>query len=138
VTPCSGAGDSTTWCCGGENTTCCGQAGAITIAATLGPSVSPTSTSNGTALPVVAEAVIGVGVSLAGLSILAGIIWFVLRMRWRRRGRVDRSGRDNYFGKSELDANTQGDWRSEEAANDTELRLRYELDGKPTSELPAG
>lgn len=138
MTPCSGAADSTTWCCGGGNTTCCGQAGAITIAATLGPSVSPTSTSNGTALSVGAEVGIIAGVLLVGFIILAGIILFVLRMRSRRRGcvdmsgRVDRSGQDNYFWKPELDAN-------EEAANVMELRLRHELDGeRGLSELPVG
>jgi hypothetical protein len=42
VTPCSGEGNSTTWCCDGQNTLCCGQVGAITIAATIGPSSSST------------------------------------------------------------------------------------------------
>jgi hypothetical protein len=101
VTSCSGDGNSTAWGCGGDNSTCCGQAGAITIAAIVGPSftpssalssttsststivptmpstasssVSPTSTSNGTALSVGAEAGIGVSVSLAGLAILGSI-----------------------------------------------------------------
>jgi hypothetical protein len=170
VTSCSGDGNSTTWCCGGGNTTCCGQVGAITIAVTVGPSftssstlssttsssstivptisstalssVSPTSTSDGTALSVGAEAGIGVGVSLAGLAIFGGIIWFILRIRSRRTGHVDRSGHDIYSQKPELDGNTRGGRGGEEAANVKEPRLRHELEGETglelRLELPAG
>jgi len=91
--------------------------------------VTPTSTSNGTALSVGAEAGIGVGVSLAGLAILGVITWFVLRIRRRRRGHVDGSGHDIYFRKPELNGNSKDGWEGGEAANVTELRLRHELDG---------
>lgn len=170
MTPCSGYGNSTTWCCGTGNTTCCGQAGAITIAATVGPSftssstvsstttssstavqttsstalsgVGPTSTSDGTALSVGAEAGIGVSVSLAGLAILGGIIWFVLRIRRRRRGHVDGNGHDIYFQKPELGGNTKGGWGDRKVANVKKPQLRHELDGETgfelRSELPAG
>lgn len=161
MTPCSGYANSTTWCCGTGNTACCGQAGAITIAATVGPSftssstvsstttsstalssVGPTGTSDGTALSVGAEAGIGVGVSLAGLAILVGIIWFVLRIRRRRRGHVNGSGHDIYFQKPELAGNTRGGWGGREVANVKKPLLRHELDGetglKLRSELPAG
>jgi hypothetical protein len=113
-----------------------------TISSTASSSGSPTSTSNGTALSVGAEAGIGVGVSLAGLAILGGIIWFVLRIRRRKRGHVDGSGHDIYFQKPELDGNTRSGRGGGEAANINEPRLRHELEGgtglELWSELPAG
>lgn len=159
MTPCSGYGNSTTWCCGAGNTACCGEVGAITIAATVGPSftssstvsstttsstasssVGPTSTGDGTALSVGAEAGIGVSVSLAGLAILGGIIWFVLRTRRRRRGHVDESGHNIYFQKPELGGNTRGGWEAKEVtANVKKPQLRHELETglELQSELPA-
>jgi hypothetical protein len=163
VTPCEGDGSSTTWCCGGRNTTCCGRAGAITVAATLGPpstsspasstiylsstvvpttsstllsSMSPTSTSNTTALSVGVEAGIGVGASLAALAILGGIIWFILRIRRRRRGYMGRG--DPYFQRPGLDTNTRHGWAGGEMTRVKEPRLRHELNGEmEPSELSA-
>lgn len=45
MTPCDGTATSETWCCGG-NTKCCGKAGEIKIAATLGASPSSSSSSS--------------------------------------------------------------------------------------------
>lgn len=102
--------------------------------------MGPTSTGDGTALSVGAEAGIGVGVSLAGLAILGGIIWFVLRTRRRRRGHVDESGHNIYFQKPELGGNTRGGWEGKEVANVKKPQLRHELETglELQSELPAG
>jgi hypothetical protein len=74
----------------------------LTISSTALSSVSPTSTSDGPALSIGAEAGIGVGASLTGLAILGSVIWFVLRIRRRQREHVDRSGHDIYFQKPEM------------------------------------
>ena len=95
--------------------------------------MSPTSTSKGAALPVGAEAGIGVGVSLAGLAILGGLIWFVLRIQRRRRAPVV----DLYFQKPELDGHDKDGWPSREATKVREPQLRHELDAETRWELPS-
>jgi len=67
-----------------------------------------------------------VGVSLAGIASLGGIIWFVLRRMQRRgRGHVDNDNY-NYFLKPELDGNSSGGRGGREMAD---------LDEPPIQEL---
>jgi hypothetical protein len=109
----------------------------LTTSSTALSSVNLTSTSDGKALSVGTKAGIGVGVSLAGLAILGGIIWFVLERIQRRRGvDMDEIGHDSYFRKPELDGNTSGSWGDGEVAKVKEPQLRHELDGERGVELP--
>ena len=62
----------------------------------------------------------GLTASLAGLAISGGIIWFVFRIRERRRGPVgdvDGSEHDLYSLKPELSGVTRGSWGGRWVAN---------------------
>ncbi|OJJ47921.1 hypothetical protein ASPZODRAFT_131530 [Penicilliopsis zonata CBS 506.65] len=99
MTPCDGKEDSTEWCCGFNNTACCGTSAAITLtalgggstasamkamsstASSLTASTSSTASSHSSSsLSTGAKAGIGVGVGLGGLSLLS-LLAFLFHQR---------------------------------------------------------
>lgn len=80
MTSCNQQPNSSYWCCGTNNTDCCGTSDAIPIAATLGdplPPVLSPGLSNG------AKAGIGVGVAVGVIAIIAAGVasWYIRRRR---------------------------------------------------------
>jgi hypothetical protein len=97
--------------------------------------VIPTSKSDGKSLLAGAKADIGVGISLVGLAILAGIIWFALRRQRRSREDEDRIGHEIYIRKPELNGSSGDDWESGQVAEVEGPFPRHELDGTQYVEL---
>ncbi|CAD0094958.1 unnamed protein product [Aureobasidium mustum] len=118
MTPCDNITYSNTWCCGDNNTACCGTDSAITLAVTLGATATLSSTSSSpttatlsstssspttasstatasasasstsstdSSLSIGAQAGIGIGATIAGLSLVSlGVLWFMRRRRASR------------------------------------------------------
>lgn len=118
MTPCDGTPNSETWCCGLDNTACCGTPDAITLAAFGATSTTTTTTttastsisalatgspvisnepeikySAGTGLSDGAKASISVDAAVGGIAVIAALAFlFVRRRRQSKTGGVNMAG----------------------------------------------
>ncbi|KAJ5736655.1 uncharacterized protein N7483_001780 [Penicillium malachiteum] len=90
MTPCDGTKNSSTWCCGDDNTACCGTSSAITISQYFGDydpsSTRQESTSRSSSgMSTGTKAAIGLGVALGVTLVASACAIFLL---WRQRNQL--------------------------------------------------
>lgn len=99
MTPCDGTATSTKWCCGKQNTTCCGIGQEIILPAVLGATTSTPASTPSSTLSTGSKAGIGVGCTALAV-IVVGAIFYYNKRRKRSQEKLENGLASEYVTKS--------------------------------------